>query len=281
MVRQRRGEEKSHAFPHISKARRGFAVRSAGKSAPDGFDASAAAVLQLVTLVFFWSRPLDQTTLDQPQARSNRRGYQTGKRMLDVGLCLLAAPFMLLLGGLISLLIYLDSPGPVLFVQKRVGKGGRRFEMYKFRTLAHNVDDTSHKAYMRAFVNGDAGTSGTQESIHKPTWGKQITRVGRILRLTSLDELPQLINVIQGEMSLVGPRPNIPHEVAAYQPWHCQRLEVLPGITGLAQVNGRSCISFDSIVQYDLAYIEAQSVLLDLKILLWTIPAVIAARGVR
>lgn len=201
--------------------------------------------------------------------------------MLDLALCLLSAPFLIILGVLISLLIYLDSPGPVLFIQKRVGKGGQLFDMYKFRTLARDVDDSGHKAYMRAFVNGDAAGNGAQKGVHKPAWGKQVTRVGRVLRLTSLDELPQLINVIRGEMSLVGPRPNVPWEVDAYQPWHCQRLEALPGITGLAQVNGRSCISFDSIVQYDLAYIEAHSVLLDLKILLRTIPAVIAARGAR
>ena len=137
--------------------------------------------------------------------------------MLDLGLCLLAAPFVLLLGGLIGLLIRLDSSGPILFVQERVGKGGQRFDMYKFRTLAHNVDDSSHKEYMRAFVNGDSGTSETQKAVNKPVWGKQVTRVGRVLRLTSLDELPQIINVIRGEMSLVGPRPNIPWEVDAFR----------------------------------------------------------------
>jgi lipopolysaccharide/colanic/teichoic acid biosynthesis glycosyltransferase len=198
---------------------------------------------------------------------------------MDLGLCLLALPVLLPLMAVISILIRLDSPGPAMFVQERVGKGGRRFGMHKFRTLRRDLDDSAHRAYMQAFVSGktigDEGGSG----LHKPIDRWQVTRVGRALRRTSLDELPQVFNVLKGEMSLVGPRPNVVWEVEAYGPWHHKRLAALPGITGLAQVKGRSCISFDDIVQYDIEYIETQSLMMDLKILWWTVAAVLSSRG--
>ena len=174
--------------------------------------------------------------------------------------------------------------------------------MYKFRTMQHNLDDSSHRAFMKAFVNGKIGDNGNGKNallhrafkkvavnrefdnngngkIYKPVQASQITRVGRILRKTSLDELPQLINVLKGEMSLVGPRPNVPWEVEEYRPWHHERLEVLPGMTGLAQVRGRSGISFDRIVRYDIEYVEKQSLTLDLKILRWTLITALLGMG--
>jgi lipopolysaccharide/colanic/teichoic acid biosynthesis glycosyltransferase len=192
-----------------------------------------------------------------------------------------------------------------LFVQERIGKGGRAFRMFKFRTMSHNVDDALHRAFMKAFVRGEISSeagrgggngrfqgafteafidprskaNGNNGKVYKPAQASQITRLGRILRRTSLDELPQILNILKGEMSLVGPRPNVPWEVEEYLPWHYERLEVLPGLTGLAQVKGRSCISFDHIVKYDIEYIEKQSLVADLRILWWTLSAVFYGKG--
>ena len=207
--------------------------------------------------------------------------YQTVKRLFELTLCLLAAPFLLPLGALLAIAIRLDTPGPVFFVQKRVGKGGRLFNIIKFRTMHQSVDKSAHRDFMQAFINGQISTNGNgvQPKAFKPFSASQVTQVGRILRKTSLDELPQLINVLKGEMSLVGPRPNVPWEVDAYHGWHTERLEVLPGITGLAQVKGRSNITFDRIVQYDIEYIKYQSLLFDLKILWWTFTSVLFGAG--
>jgi lipopolysaccharide/colanic/teichoic acid biosynthesis glycosyltransferase len=241
---------------------------------------------------------MELVIINQPRVFPYRRGHQIAKRVMDVTLCLLALPVALLLMAVCALLIRIDSPGPVIFIQERIGKGGRRFWMYKFRTMRHSLDDSFHRAFMKAFVsgqiggNGDGkdgrfrgvliespanvkiGTNGNGKQVYKPIRASQVTRVGRILRKTSLDELPQIFNVLKGEMSVIGPRPNVSWEVEAYRSWHHERLEVLPGITGLAQVRGRSAISFDSIVEYDIEYVEKQSLMLDLKILWWTFKSV-------
>jgi lipopolysaccharide/colanic/teichoic acid biosynthesis glycosyltransferase len=222
---------------------------------------------------------MNQTVISRPQVLSQGWGHRVAKRILDLGLCLVAIIFVLPLMALISFLVILDSPGPALFVQERVGRGGRRFRMYKFRTMQWNLDDAPHQAFMRAFVKGEIADAPSEKAVFKPFRDSQVTRLGRILRKTSLDELPQIINVLRGEMSLVGPRPNVPYEVDAYKTWHLERLKALPGLTGLAQVNGRSCISFDRIVEYDIEYIESQSLWLDLKILWWTVRSVILADG--
>jgi lipopolysaccharide/colanic/teichoic acid biosynthesis glycosyltransferase len=224
-------------------------------------------------------RLVDLTIIDQPQVFLYRKEYQIAKRVMDVSICLLAMPLVLPLLAICALAIRIDSPGPVLFVQERVGKGGRRFRMYKFRTMQHNLDDSYHRVFMKAFVNGRIDDDANGGALYKPVQASQVTRVGRILRKTSLDELPQLINVLSGEMSLVGPRPNVLWEFEEYKGWHNERLEVLPGITGLAQVRGRSGINFDSIVRYDIEYIERQSLALDLKILWWTLISVFLGRG--
>ncbi|TEU14120.1 MAG: sugar transferase [Anaerolineales bacterium] len=222
---------------------------------------------------------LDLVIINQPRVFPYRRGYQVAKRVVDVALCLLVMPLALPLLAICALAIRLDSPGPVLFVQERVGKGGRRFRMYKFRTMQHNLDDSYHRAFLKAFVNGQIGDDENGGAIYKPIQTSQVTRVGRILRKISLDELPQLINVLRGEMSLIGPRPNVLWEFEEYKGWHNERLEVLPGITGLAQVRGRSGLTFDSIVKYDIEYIERRSLALDLKILWWTLLSVCLGRG--
>jgi lipopolysaccharide/colanic/teichoic acid biosynthesis glycosyltransferase len=203
--------------------------------------------------------------------------YRTAKRTLDLVLCLLVAPFFIPLALIIAVLIHLESPGPIFFVQERIGKGSKLFKIIKFRTMYHNIGRESHRAFMKAYVNGKIDAANNK--VFKPFNEKQVTPIGRILRKTSLDELPQLINVLKGEMSLVGPRPNVLWEVEEYQGWHQERLEVLPGITGLAQVRGRSGISFDEIVKYDIEYLEKRNLWLDLKIMWWTIVSVVAGRG--
>ena len=267
--------------------------------------------------------------LSIPRVSPFRMHYQIAKRAMDLVLCLLALPLILPLMAVCALAVYLDSPGPIFFAQERIGKGCRPFWMYKFRTMQHDIDNSHHRAFMKAFVRGEIGSFGHMDDrrafieafasksssiltdtgsrheqenpagvwkmgdrqsdqtgngeeskkVYKPAQAAQITRVGSLLRKTSLDELPQIINVLKGEMSLVGPRPNVPWEVEEYLPWHYERLEVLPGITGLAQVRGRSCVSFDHIVRSDVEYVEKQSLAMDLKILWWTAQAVAGGKG--
>jgi lipopolysaccharide/colanic/teichoic acid biosynthesis glycosyltransferase len=182
---------------------------------------------------------------------------------------------------LIAVLIKLDSPGPVLFVQQRIGRKGRPFRLYKFRTMSHGLDDSPHRTYMQSFVRGEVGHTCTASTlaVFKPFARSEVTRIGSILRKTSLDELPQLANVLEGSMSLIGPRPNVPWEVEAYKGWHKERLSILPGITGLAQVNGRSAIDFDTIARYDIEYVRHASLALDVRILLKTVSVVIGGKG--
>jgi lipopolysaccharide/colanic/teichoic acid biosynthesis glycosyltransferase len=191
------------------------------------------------------------------------------KRILDWAFCLAALPFAAVIGAAVALAVRLDSPGPVLYRQPRVGRNGRLFRICKFRTMQEGSDDRAQRAFMKAYIQGCAVGKplGGERVLYKPDQDEHLTRVGRILRRTSLDELPQIVNVLKGDMSLVGPRPHVPWEVEEYQPWHRRRLDALPGITGLAQVHGRSGISFDRMVEYDLDYIENSSLGLDLRIL--------------
>ena len=192
------------------------------------------------------------------------------KRMIDLTLTLLAAPILLPLVGLIALAIKRDSPGPAIFKQQRIGKSGRPFTTYKFRTMV--VDAEARKAALAVLNEADG-------PIFKIRDDPRTTDVGRMLRRTSLDELPQLWNVIRGEMSLVGPRPPTPEEVAHYTEWQKRRLEVMPGLTGLWQVLGRSDTSFDEMVRLDIYYAENWSPGMDVRILLQTIPVVLSGKG--
>jgi len=209
--------------------------------------------------------------------------YERVRRALDIVLsCLLLllfGPLMLL----IAVMIKLDTPGPTLYVQRRVGKGGRVFRFHKFRSMSSDTDHTIvHREFSRQYINGNhsASQSSHQNGLYKPPGnGSSITPVGHWLRKYSLDELPQLINVIKGDMSLVGPRPSMDYEVKEYADWHHTRLDVVPGITGLAQINGRSALSFDDIVGFDIHYIENRSLWMDLRILLKTAPVVLLAHG--
>jgi exopolysaccharide biosynthesis polyprenyl glycosylphosphotransferase len=192
------------------------------------------------------------------------------KRGIELVLIVLAAPFVLALCGIIALGIRLGSPGPVIFRQQRVGKDGRAFTCLKFRTMV--VDAEARKAELLQLNEADG-------PLFKIKNDPRVTGVGALLRRTSLDELPQLWNVIRGEMALVGPRPPTPDEVAQYEPWHHRRLSVTPGMTGLWQVLGRSDTSFDEMVRLDIYYTEHWTPGLDLRILLQTIPVVLARRG--
>jgi lipopolysaccharide/colanic/teichoic acid biosynthesis glycosyltransferase len=219
-------------------------------------------------------------TVAYPAERAKtQKGYDLFKRAIDLWVTVMVLPLMFPLMALIAAIVRLDSPGPALFRQKRVGKDGRIFQIYKFRTMSHNLDNSRHEAFMKAFVRGKIGSENTETAVFKPFSDVQVTRVGRILRKTSLDELPQLINILKGDMSLIGPRPNVLWEVEAYKEWHMERLSVLPGITGLAQVNGRSAISFDTIVRYDVEYARHKCLWLDIQILWKTFTSVVAGKG--
>lgn len=186
---------------------------------------------------------------------------------------LLLSPFWLV----IALLIKLDSRGPIFYKQERVGMDGRIFLFYKFRTMRTGADDATHREFQRKYIAGSPDTNlGDQERpAYKLKQDSRITRSGGVLRRLSLDELPQLLNVLRGDMSVVGPRPPIPYEVEAYELWHRKRLDMKPGLTGLWQVSGRNRLTFDEMVRIDLFYIENWSLLLDLKIILRTLPVML------
>ena len=195
------------------------------------------------------------------------------KRTFDLVTSAVAILLLLPLWLFIALLIKLDSKGPVFYTQERVGMDGRLFLLYKFRTMKADADPEIHKAYQRAFIAGRAEANLGDES--RPTYkllaDPRVTRVGRWLRRTSLDEVPQLFNVLMGDMSVVGPRPPIAYEVESYDLWHRKRLDMKPGLTGLWQVSGRNRLPFEEMVRLDLYYIENWSLLLDLKIILRTV----------
>jgi lipopolysaccharide/colanic/teichoic acid biosynthesis glycosyltransferase len=198
-----------------------------------------------------------------------RKGYQVAKRIFDVALCLLFSPLIIFFMAICAALIWINDPGPIFFKQKRTGKGGRRFTMYKFRTMVKNAEELKLAyAHLNELTWPD----------FKITDDPRVTSIGSFLRKTSLDELPQIINVLKGDMSLVGPRPTS-FEASTYDLWHTERLEVLPGITGLWQVNGRSDLDFDDRLRLDIAYIENQSLWLDIEILFRTVAAVFSQRG--
>jgi lipopolysaccharide/colanic/teichoic acid biosynthesis glycosyltransferase len=189
---------------------------------------------------------------------------------MDLFLVVITMPLWLPLNGIVALIIHFTSPGaPVVFKQLRTGKGGRRFYMYKFRTMVPDAETLKAKyAYMNELQWPD----------FKITNDPRITRVGRFLRKTSLDEIPQFFNILKGEMSLVGPRPTS-FGPETYKLWHTSRLDVMPGLTGLWQIMGRAELEFDDRLRLDIAYIERASLWLDFNILLRTVTAVFESRG--
>jgi lipopolysaccharide/colanic/teichoic acid biosynthesis glycosyltransferase len=177
----------------------------------------------------------------------------------------------------IALAIKLDSPGPALFRQRRLGRDRSPFTVHKFRTMEHGATEQHHREFVSGLISGDVPEQ--QGSLYKMTEDARVTRCGRFLRRSSLDELPQLWNVLRGEMSLVGPRPPIPYEVEQYPPHWFARFAAKPGVTGLWQVSGRSDVSLEEMVALDIEYIRRRSLLLNLKIIMRTVPAVVSARG--
>lgn len=203
------------------------------------------------------------------------------KRISDIVIAVftlaLLSPFWLL----IALLIKFDSRGPVFYAQERVGMDGRIFVVYKFRTMRMDADSEIHREYQRKFIAGhaEANVGDEQKPAYKLRDDPRITRVGRMLRRLSLDEVPQLFNVMRGDMSIVGPRPPIPYEVEAYELRHRKRLDMKPGLTGLWQVSGRNRLPFEEMVKLDLFYIENWSLLFDMKIILRTVMVMLRGDG--
>jgi lipopolysaccharide/colanic/teichoic acid biosynthesis glycosyltransferase len=207
--------------------------------------------------------------------------YLRAKRVLDILLTLLFFPLIGLMMLIVAILIRVDSTGPILYRQKRVGLDGVEFEMLKFRSMYVNNDDAIHRAAVKHYINGDAlnDSNSPASTSYKLERDPRITSVGRIIRKLSLDELPQFFNVLHGEMSLVGPRPPLSYEVEEYSSRSCMRLCGKPGITGIWQVYGRSRVTFDEMVEMDITYLQQQSIVQDIKLIILTIPVVASGRG--
>lgn len=233
------------------------------------------------------ARPTDATGVAHPvvvratalqPATPDGPACPSAYRILDVALALallaLAAPLL----AVAAVSIRLDSPGPVIFRQTRVGLARRSFELLKLRTMAAGADSAPHEAHVRCLLHGGGGPGHAWAPLPADP---RVTRVGRLLRRTGIDELPQLVNVLRGDMRLVGPRPALPYEVERWQEWHFARLAVPPGITGLWQVRGRSRVDFDGMVRLDLDYLSRRSLALDLAILARTPIAVLRRAGRR
>jgi lipopolysaccharide/colanic/teichoic acid biosynthesis glycosyltransferase len=237
----------------------------------------ATTVLDMNSLTFRRHLYSNHNWLDRIKVEKSllkNGAYLAAKRFLDLILVLLALPLVLPFLILIAILIKLEKPsGPIFFAQMRTGKGGRRFKMYKFRTMVPNAEEQKKEL---APINDNGELAGPLKLKHDP----RITRVGRILRKTSLDELPQIINIIKGEMSWVGPRPTS-WGLQSYSLWHTERLDVLPGVTGIWQLYGRGDTDFDTWLYWDMVYIEKRCLWLDVQIMVRTVTAVFGQKGAR
>jgi lipopolysaccharide/colanic/teichoic acid biosynthesis glycosyltransferase len=202
----------------------------------------------------------------------------TARRLLDVFVASTALVALAPLLAAIALAIRLESRGPVIFRQRRLGQGLKPFTVLKFRTMRNEADVAPHREYVHALIDSPAATERGQ--LYKLSVDNRITRVGRFLRSWSLDELPQLVNVLRGEMALVGPRPVIPYEVERYPARYLPRFTVKPGLTGLWQVSGRNERTYEEMVRFDIEYAQQASLLLDLRILAKTVPVVFGRQGV-
>jgi len=220
---------------------------------------------------------------DFSERHQTRQAGRFFKRMIDIVGSLLALIILSPLLAMIAALVKLTSEGPILFRQNRIGQYGAPFTFLKFRSMYANNDPKAHQEYVAKLIAGGGGLEqpdGSKNGAYKLTNDPRITPLGKFLRKTSLDELPQFFNVLKGEMSLVGPRPPVPYEFDRYRIWHKRRvLEIRPGITGLWQVNGRSKTTFDDMVRLDLRYARFWSIWLDMKILLQTPVAVLSGDG--
>jgi exopolysaccharide biosynthesis polyprenyl glycosylphosphotransferase len=236
----------------------------------------ASDVYRIIPEKVFVERFLGVPIVLMPQNYNNPL-FSVYKRVFDFVFAAAALMFLAIPLLIIAALIKFSSKGPVFFRDTRIGKGGKPFKFYKFRTMYLNNDDTIHREFVSEFIkpNGEE-KKGTPKKIKDDP---RVTRIGKFLRKTSIDELPQLFNVLRGEMSLVGPRPCLPYEWEQYDEWHRRRFSVIPGCTGLWQVSGRSAVDFNDMVILDLFYIDNMSPLLDLKIIFKTIPVMLLAKG--
>ena len=202
-------------------------------------------------------------------------GYRVAKRSLDLAASLLGLLLASPILALVAVAVKLESRGPVLFRQERLGLGGRPFTLYKFRSMFSSAEQARHRDHARELIRADVSATQPGEKVWVPIAADaRVTRLGAFLRRSHLDELPQLVNIVRGEMSLVGPRPPIPYEVEVYEPWHLRRLSVVPGMTGLWQATAWGRVSFDEGVALDLAYIDRRSFGFDLRLIgrtLWQI----------
>jgi lipopolysaccharide/colanic/teichoic acid biosynthesis glycosyltransferase len=234
-------------------------------------------------------------TLHTTTKGADNTTYYMMKRLMDIAVAgtmlLVLSPVLLV----VALLVKFTSEGPIVFSQERIGAKRRyradgsayweetRFRIHKFRTMFQNSDSQIHRAYVQALIQNDkagmAALQGKDTNVRKLTRDPRITKVGHFLRKSSLDELPQLWNVLKGDMSLIGPRPCVAYEREMYKPWHIERLDGTPGLTGWWQVTARSSADFDEMIAMDIWYIQQQSILLDIRILLMTPFAVLASRG--
>jgi len=209
-------------------------------------------------------------------------GYLRAKRFLDIVFTLLILLPLCLVIIVVAVLIRLDSKGPIFYRQKRVGLRGAEFNMYKFRSMYVKNDDSVHRDAIVKYMNGQEMNVGTVVAIKfqfKLSDDPRVTRVGRFIRKTSIDELPQFFNILRGEMTLVGPRPPLPYEVELYTPHNWLRLSGKPGLTGIWQVYGRSRVTFQDMVEMDIEYLQHQSLWEDLKLIALTVPVMIRGRG--
>jgi lipopolysaccharide/colanic/teichoic acid biosynthesis glycosyltransferase len=204
-------------------------------------------------------------------------GYLRAKRIFDVLFTLLILIPLCIVMVIVAVCIRLETPGPVFFRQKRVGLNGIEFEMLKFRSMYLNGDDSHHREAIKQYMNGSSlnGKANAYKLVDDP----RVTRVGRLIRKTSIDELPQFLNVLRGQMTLVGPRPPLPYEVEEYSQRDWLRLSGKPGLTGTWQIYGRSRVPFQEMVEMDIEYLQQQSFWLDLKLIVLTVPVMISGRG--
>ncbi len=208
------------------------------------------------------------------------KGYLRGKRILDLVFTILILIPLFIVIAIIAVLIRIDSKGPIFFRQKRIGMNGVEFDLFKLRSMYVDSDDSVHRESIKQYMNG-AALNGKENSdnLYKLVDDPRVTRVGQFIRKFSIDELPQFINVLRGEMTLVGPRPPLPYEVEEYGPHEWIRLFGKPGLTGTWQVYGRSRVPFQEMVDMDIEYLGHQSILLDLKLIALTLPVMLQGRG--
>jgi lipopolysaccharide/colanic/teichoic acid biosynthesis glycosyltransferase len=208
------------------------------------------------------------------------QSYQRIKRILDIIFTLLILLPLCIVIAIVAVFIRFDSAGPILFRQKRVGRNGVEFNILKFRSMHVNSDDSRHREAIAKYMNGQRlGEGAANDLSYKDVDDPRVTKVGRFLRKTSIDELPQFFNVLRGEMTLVGPRPPLPYEVAFYSPRDMLRLSGKPGLTGPWQVYARSQVPFQDMVELDIAYLQRQALWEDLKLIALTVPVMVQGRG--